>query len=73
MLWLLESGLNSLTRSATNGVDHSNTHLLVKEFGWTDILAEPAMRWHEYFKSNRWGAIETRCVWTRVNSYINIQ
>jgi FkbM family methyltransferase len=48
---------------ATNGVDHSNTHLLEKEFGWTGILAEPAIRWHDELRNNRKAAIETQCVW----------
>lgn len=48
---------------ATNGIDHSNTYLLEKEFGWTGILAEPALCWHEALRRNRSVAIDTECVW----------
>ncbi len=48
---------------ATNGIDHSNTYLLEKEFDWTGILAEPALCWHEALQRNRSVAIDTECVW----------
>lgn len=48
---------------ATNGITHSNTYLLEKEFGWTGILAEPALCWHEALTRNRKVAIDTQCVW----------
>ena len=48
---------------ATNGIDHSNTHLLEKEFAWTGILAEPAICWHRALQRNRSVAIDTECVW----------
>lgn len=52
---------------ATNGIDHSNTYLLEKEFGWTGILAEPALCWHEALRRNRSVAINTQCVWKESN------
>ena len=52
---------------ATNGVELSNTHLLEKEFGWTGILAEPAVCWHNDLKKNRSAHIETCCVWSESN------
>lgn len=52
---------------ATNGIDHSNTYLLEKEFGWTGILAEPARCWHEALRRNRMVVVETRCVWKESN------
>ena len=52
---------------ATNGMDHSNTYLLEKEFGWTGILVEPALCWHEALTRNRKVSIDTRCVWKESN------
>lgn len=48
---------------ATNGFDLSNTYMLEKDFGWSGILAEPALMWHEDLKKNRTASIETDCVW----------
>ncbi len=56
---------------ATNGVTLSNTYLLEKEFGWTGILAEPAIFWHDDLKRNRRANIETRCVWKDSTSTLN--
>ncbi len=56
---------------ATNGVNLSNTYLLEKEFGWTGILAEPAICWHEDLKKKRKAKIETRCVWKDSSSTLN--
>ena len=50
---------------ATNGVDLSNTHLLEKEFGWTGILAEPAVSWHTALPKNRNCHIDFGCVWSK--------
>lgn len=55
---------------ATNGIDHSNTYLLEKEFGWTGILAEPALCWHGALTKNRKAAIATQCVWKESNQTV---
>ncbi|MHA6262020.1 FkbM family methyltransferase [Arenibacterium sp. CAU 1754] len=48
---------------ATNGDELSNTMMMERDYGWTGILAEPAVGWHEALKRNRKAAIDTRCVW----------
>ena len=50
---------------ATDGVSLSNTHMLEQVFGWSGILAEPAICWHEKLKANRGAPISTKCVWSR--------
>lgn len=50
---------------ATNGVDLSNTYMLEKEMGWTGILAEPALVWHDALPKNRSCHIDFDCVWAR--------
>lgn len=48
---------------AANGVDLSNTYLLEKKFGWSGILSEPSISFHEHIQANRNCHIETKCVW----------
>jgi len=52
---------------ATNGIDLSNTYLLEKRFGWTGILAEPAIYWQQDLLRNRTSKIEPLCVWSASN------
>lgn len=56
---------------ATNGLDHSNTYLLEKEFGWNGILAEPALCWHDALRRNREVSVDTRCLWKESNQTIS--
>lgn len=48
---------------ATDGIRFSNTYLLEKKFGWSGILAEPALSWHKDLDRNRTCLIEKSCVW----------
>lgn len=47
---------------AADGVSLSNTLLLERKFGWSGILAEPAVTWHESLSNNRNCKIDFRCV-----------
>lgn len=48
---------------ATDGISLSNTWLLEKHYGWTGILAEPALVWQKKLKENRDSIITDLCVW----------
>lgn len=56
---------------ATNGIGHSNTYLLEKEFKWNGILAEPAKGWHEELSLNRSCNIEHNFVWRDSHSTLS--
>ena len=58
---------------ATNGRDHSNTHILEEDFGWKGILAEPAKCWHAALKANRRASIDTRCVWKQTGARLEFK
>lgn len=50
---------------AANGVEFSNTHLLEKRFGWTGILVEPALSWHQSILKHRTARLDPRCAWSK--------
>lgn len=47
---------------ACNGLVASNTLTLERNFGWSGILAEPAITWHDSLSRNRTARIDKRCV-----------
>ncbi|MFD1096135.1 FkbM family methyltransferase [Salegentibacter chungangensis] len=53
-----------------NGILHSNTYLLEKEFNWKGIIAEPGKIWHSELKSNRNAFIEKKCIWSETNQEV---
>jgi hypothetical protein len=72
---LLETGFKKkgffVEFGATDGLNLSNTHLLEKEYQWKGILAEPVKYFHDLLKKNRSCPIETNCVWSSSNSFID--
>lgn len=58
---------------AGNGLTHSNTYLLEKEYGWNGILAEPAKCWHKDLSANRKAHIETKCVWSKSSETVTFK
>lgn len=50
---------------AFDGIEHSNTYLLEKEFGWTGILAEPNPDYHDILRKRRSAALSTKAVYSK--------
>lgn len=50
---------------ACDGRTASNTYMLEQHFGWTGILAEPAVVWLDSLRENRTAHIDPRCVSAR--------
>ena len=48
---------------ATDGYDISNSYILEKDYGWSGILVEPALQWHEKLAENRNCHINHSVVW----------
>jgi FkbM family methyltransferase len=49
---------------AFDGVTHSNTYLLEKEFGWTGILVEPNPQYHSVLRETRAAALSTKAIYS---------
>ena len=59
---------------ATDGISLSNTFLLESKFGWTGILAEPALKWRgELLKNRPLSEISDLCVWKTSGERINFR
>jgi FkbM family methyltransferase len=58
---------------ATDGISHSNTYRLEKDFDWQGILAEPSPVWHERLRGNRNCHIDTRCVYSKSNEIVQFR
>lgn len=56
---------------ATDGVELNNTFILEKKFGWTGILCEPGRVWHKDLARNRNSFIDTRCVSSQSDEFID--
>lgn len=50
---------------ACDGLIFSNTYTLERDFGWSGLLAEPALQFHRALRQNRSCLIETRCIWEK--------
>jgi FkbM family methyltransferase len=50
---------------AVDGIVHSNTLLLEREFGWSGILAEPNQDLENSLRANRVAEVDMRCVWSK--------
>lgn len=55
---------------ATNGIEHSNTHLLEKRLSWQGILAEPSRQWADQLAQNRSCHVSNDCVWTESSQHL---
>ena len=57
---------------ATNGIELSNTFMLEKDLGWSGVLAEPDIQWHDALRKNRPNTkIITKCIWKNSNDKLN--
>jgi FkbM family methyltransferase len=68
-LWVLyetdaQKGGYFIEFGAVDGLAHSNTLLLERQFGWTGILAEPNQDMAAALHANRTAQIDMRCVWS---------
>jgi FkbM family methyltransferase len=57
---------------AVDGLVHSNTLVLEREFGWTGILAEPNQEMATSLRANRTAQIDMRCVWSTSGANVRL-
>jgi len=50
---------------AYDGIEHSNTYLLEKEFGWTGILVEPNPEFHAALRERRSSVLSTKAAYSK--------
>ena len=60
---------------AFDGIEHSNTYLLEKEFGWTGILVEPNPDYHSLLRERRSAALSTNAVYSKSGKvdFVNVR
>lgn len=68
-LWVLyetnmQSGGYFVEFGAVDGISHSNTLTLEREFGWSGLLAEPNQDLASALQANRTASVDMRCVWS---------
>jgi FkbM family methyltransferase len=56
---------------ASDGLTHSNTWLLEKQYGWQGILAEPNPVHHQRLMSERSASITTKCIASRSDMLVD--
>jgi FkbM family methyltransferase len=57
---------------AVDGLAHSNTLVLERQFGWRGILAEPNPYMVKSLEKNRVASIDTRCVWSKSDELVEL-
>ena len=57
---------------AVDGLAHSNTLVLERQFGWRGILAEPNPSMAKSLEKNRIASIDTRCVWRKSDELVEL-
>jgi len=57
---------------AVDGLAHSNTVLLERDFGWNGILAEPNPTMSSRIATSRTAIVDTRCVWTASGEHVEL-
>jgi FkbM family methyltransferase len=57
---------------AVDGLSHSNTLVLERQFGWRGILAEPNPSMARTLEDNRTASIDKRCVWRESGELVEL-
>jgi FkbM family methyltransferase len=58
---------------ACDGLIYSNTYALERIYGWSGLLAEPAIAYQDALRINRKSEIETRCIWGSSGEFISFR
>jgi FkbM family methyltransferase len=76
-LWVLyetamQSGGYFVEFGAVDGIAHSNTLILEREFGWSGLLAEPNQDLANSLHANRTAKVDMRCVWSASGEILDL-